>query len=229
MPLHKTYIGLAATATLYEIQAGAKKEAVDKFFADCKNFLVESILQIQARFDITDPVHELVQCLLPSNAAALIPPSLGAICQKLPYLKDVVDLSMVDMEWRQHAFEDNAKPDLQWSEYWLKIRDAKTSSGEPKYQALIRFVSILASLPFSNVSVERLFSQLKMIKTDQRNSLKSSSLVSLLQAKIGMKNHHVTAATLATRGMVQLAANMKASATDEETKKLRKEFLSKLP
>ena len=202
---------------------------MDKFFADCKNFLVESIFQIQARFDITDPVHELVQCLLPSNAAALIPPSLGAICQKLPYLKDVVDLSMVDMEWRQHAFEDNAKPDLQWSEYWLKIRDAKTSSGKPKYQALIRFVSILASLPFSNVSVERLFSQLKMIKTDQRNSLKSTSLVSLLQAKIGMKNHHVTAATLATRGMVQLAANMKASATDEETKKLRKEFLSKLP
>ena len=137
VPLHKTYIGLAATATLYEIQAGAKKEYLDKFFADCKNFLVESILQIQARCDITDPVHELVQCLLPSNAAALIPPSLGAICQKLPYLKDVVDLSMVDMEWRQHAFEDNAKSDLQWSEYWLNIRDAKTSSGEPKYQALI--------------------------------------------------------------------------------------------
>ena len=45
---------------------------------------------------------------------------------------------------------------------------------------------------------------------------------------IGMKNHHVTAATLATRGMVQLAANMKTNATDEETKKLGKEFLSKL-
>ena len=132
---------------------------------------------------------------------------------------------MLDMEWRPHAFEDNAKPDLQWSEYWFNIQDAKTSSGEPKYQVLIRFVSILASLPFSNVSFERLSSQLKLIKTDQRNLLKSSSLVSLLQAKIGMKNHHVTAATLATRGMVQLAANMKTNATDEETKKLRKEFL----
>ena len=140
-----------------------------------------------------------------------------------------MDLSTLDMEWRQHVFEENAKPDHQWGEYWLNIRDAKTSSGEPKYQALIRFVSILASLPSSNVSVERLFSQLKMIKTDQTNSLKSSSLVSLLQAKIGMKNHHVNAATLTTQEMLHLVANMKANATDEETKKLRKEFLSKLP
>ena len=81
-----------------------------------------------------------------------------------------MDLGVLDMEWRQHAFENNAKPDLQWSEYWLNIRDAKTSSGELKYQVLIRFVSILASLPFSNVSVERIFSQLKLIKIDQKNS-----------------------------------------------------------
>ena len=90
---------------------------------------------------------------------------------------------------------------------------------------MIRFVSTLASLPFSNVSVERLFSQLKMIKTDQRNSLKSSFLVSLLHAKIGMKNRHVITATLVTQGIVNLAPNMKTNATDEETKKLRKECL----
>ena len=136
-----------------------------------------------------------------------------------------MDLRRLDMQWRSHVFEDNAKPELQWSEYWLNIRDAKTPSGEWKYQDLIRFVSTLASLPFSNVSVERLFSLPKMIKTDQRNSLKSSFLVSLLHAKIGMKNRHVITATLVTQGIVNLAANMKTNATDEETKKLRKECL----
>ena len=57
VPLCKTYPGLAATATLYEIEAEEKKEDVHKFSVDCKSFLVESILQIQARFDIADPIH----------------------------------------------------------------------------------------------------------------------------------------------------------------------------
>ena len=46
-------LDLRLLATFNEIKAGAKKEDVDKFFADCKNFLVESIFQILARFDIT--------------------------------------------------------------------------------------------------------------------------------------------------------------------------------
>ena len=52
-----------------------------------------------------------------------------------------------------------------------------TPTGEDKYPVLMAFVSILASSPFSNPSVEKLFSQFKLVKPDQRNSLKSTSLV----------------------------------------------------
>ena len=230
VPLSETYVGLGATATIHEIASVAGKADVDNFLTTCKNFLIESILQIQSRFDLDDPVHEIVQCLLPSNAAALKPRSLRSICQKLPYLKDTIDLNKLDMEWRQHALEPKAKPELHWDEYWLNIRDTTTPTGEAKYPLLMAFVSsILASLPFSNVSVERIFSELKLVKTDQRNSLKSTSLVSLLQAKMRMKNEHLTAASLRVhKGMLELAAKMKSYATDEETKELRKELLSKL-
>jgi hypothetical protein len=229
VPLSETYVGLGATATIHEIASVAGKADVDNFLTTCKNFLIESILQIQSRFDLDDPVHEIVQCLLPSNAAALKPRSLRSICQKLPYLKDTIDLNKLDMEWRQHALEPKAKPELHWDEYWLNIRDTTTPTGEAKYPLLMAFVSILASLPFSNVSVEIIFSQLKLVKTDQRNSLKSTSLVSLLQAKMRMKNEHLTAASLRVhKGMLELAAKMKSYATDEETKELRKELLSKL-
>ena len=43
------------------------------------------------------------------------------------------------------------------------------------------------SLPSSNAAVERLFSLLKLVKTDTRNSLKRESLVGLLHTKDGLR------------------------------------------
>ncbi|CAB4025775.1 Hypothetical predicted protein [Paramuricea clavata] len=96
------------------------KAGVDNFLTTCKNFLIESILQIQSQCDIDDPVHKIVQCLLPSNAAALKPHSLRSICQ------DTINLDKLDMQWRQDALEPKAKPELHWDEYWLNIRDTTT-------------------------------------------------------------------------------------------------------
>ncbi|CAB4026400.1 zinc finger MYM-type 1-like [Paramuricea clavata] len=67
VPLSETYVGLGATATIHEIASVAGKADVDNFLTTCKNLLIESILQIQSRFDIDDPVHEIIQCLLPSS------------------------------------------------------------------------------------------------------------------------------------------------------------------
>ena len=84
IPLHQVYVGLGASATLQEIKEGASKEEIEKFLTSCKNFLIESILQIQKRFDLKSEYHEIVECLLPSNAASVTPRSLKSICEKLP-------------------------------------------------------------------------------------------------------------------------------------------------
>jgi hypothetical protein len=76
-----------------------------------------------------------------------------------------------------------AKSEMSWEQYWRVIRDAETVTGEQKYPSLMQFVSIIALFPFSNRAVERTFSALKQVKSDRRSSLKSSSLVSLLQCK----------------------------------------------
>lgn len=226
VPLEKDYVGMAVTATLREIEVGARREDVMQFRSDCKNFLVESIVQIKKRFDLDAEIHEIVQCTLPENAASMMPPSLEAICRKLPYLSEMLDTEKLDREWRQHAFESKIKPDLHWDEYWTIIRDAKNPSGQQKYPVLTRFVSILASIPFSNAAVERIFSSLELIKSDRRASLKSSSLVSLLQFKMAMKNGKFSSPGLQpSNSMLKLAYNMKASATDAEVKDIRKKFL----
>ena len=91
---------------------------------------------------------------------------------------------------------------------------------------LLNFVDILASFPFSNAAVERTFSLLKLIKTDHRAYLKSSSLVSLLQCKMAMKNTNITAASLApSERVLKFANKMKANATDEQAHQLKRKFL----
>lgn len=154
-----------------------------------------------------------------------MPSSLSSIANKLPYLCELGPYQL-DLEWREHSLEEKASQDLQWDEYWNVIKSTKRPTGEKKYPTLLKFVEILASLPFSNAAVERTFSLLKLIKTNHRSSLKSSSLVSLLQCKMNMKNTTVTAASLVpSERVLKFASKMKANATDEQALLLKKKFL----
>ena len=163
VPLNEVYVGVAATATLDEIKAGTSEEDTDlhNFMINCRNFLIESIEQIQRRFDLDAEIHDVVQCTLPQKAAARVPASLASVVKKLPYLNTILDTKKLDGEWRQHVFEENLGPDLSWEDYWMNVRNAKLSTGEPKYPNLSRFVEVVASFPFSNAAVERVFSLLK--------------------------------------------------------------------
>ena len=171
VPLNQVYLGLMATQSLQEIKAGARPNDVQMFQRDCRNFLIEGIIQVKQRFDLKQDILDIVECTLPINAFNLKPPSLNSIAIKLPYLKDIVDLNELDLQWRKHPFEDGLNPTLTWEEYWLKVKSAKLPSGDPKYPQLITFLGLMASFPFSNVVVERLFSLLKQVKSDCRNRL----------------------------------------------------------
>ena len=225
VPLHRLYLGVAATTTLQEM-TGARSCDVDTFRNDCKNFLIECIHQIKARFDIKSEIHDIAESLKPQNASQVAPPSLGPIADKLPYLKESLDIDELDREWRQHTFESGLTEDLMWDQYWLKVRDAKNPSGTVKYPTLVKFVGMIASFPCSNAPVERIFSSLKLIKSDRRSSLKSATLVSLMQTRFAMKLAGTTAADFVpSKNLLSLLSKMKASATDAEARELKMQYL----
>ena len=92
----------------------------------------------------------------------------------------VLDAKKLDTEWREHVFDGNLSPDLEWEKYWSYVKNAKVPSEEAKYPNLTKFVEVLASFPFPNAAVERIFSLLKRIKTDDRTRMKSSCLRKLI-------------------------------------------------
>ena len=92
----------------------------------------------------------------------------------------------------------------------------KTPCGSLRFKNLQKVVMYLLSLPFSNVVVERLFSSLKNIKTDNRNSLSSESLGACLQSQSGFKR--VGPSVVDNPQLWKRLKMVKASATSEECK-----------
>lgn len=68
-------------------------------------------------------------------------------------------------------------------DYWAKIFNIKKADGELEFKNLKKVIYFLLVLPFSNVSVERIFSDIKNIKTDHRNNLSTNTLKSILITK----------------------------------------------
>ena len=71
-------------------------------------------------------------------------------------------------------------------DFWKERLRESDLNGELKYGNLRKVVGCMLSLPFANAPVERLFSSLKLIKTEHRNSLKRESLCGLLHSKEGL-------------------------------------------
>ena len=122
--------------------------------------------------------------LEPCKAANIEPPTL------LPffhfYSSSDWDKKRIESEWKNIStleilFKLLESPLL----FWRKILSMKTPCGSLRFKNLQKVVMYLLSLLFSNVAMERLFSSLKNIKTDIRNSLSSESLGACLQSQSG--------------------------------------------
>ena len=152
----------------------------------------------------------------------------------MPFLADVADLQPVNEEWRSHSLHLDLNQQLHPDEYWKIVLRAKTSLHEKDKPNFVKVVKTLLSLPYSNVIVERVFSQLKLTKTDHRSNLKQESLLALLLSKRTLlkssfaEESSTDTLQLDTKVMLGLHHAMKANADDEDVTKLRKEFIEKL-
>ena len=95
------------------------------------------------------------------------------------------DKAKIDAEWRRQALVDlpeNLSLGISSAkEYWGYILNLKNGAGDLRFAHLKQVIQWFLTLPFSNVVVERLFSDLKNIKTDHRNRLGQSTTAGLLQ------------------------------------------------
>lgn len=231
VPLDKVYIGLAATSTIQSIARDIGHDYPDimTFYAHCRDFLRECVRQILSRFDSIGQ-FDFLSCLSPEVVQNLTLPSLFPLFERLPYLKDEVDVQQADLEWRQLSLNSSISGNVNPNVFWQSVFQTKNQAGNSLYPQLCKVVSILFSLPYSNAAVERVFSQLKLIKNDHRASLKKESLLGLITTKLAFQRKGKGQATALDPPscMVRLHSKMKANADDSSCASIRKLFLTEM-
>ena len=75
--------------------------------------------------------------------------------------------------------DDKPKP----GRYWKEVSRMRTFDGEMRFPLLVKLITRLMSIPSSNADSEQGFSILRKIHTDQRPTLKQSTLISLMSIK----------------------------------------------
>ena len=151
-------------------------------------------------------------------------PSFSEIYQSLPYLTEVADLEVVNEEWRAHAMNPLLNEGVQSSEYWRVAFEERNSGGGRINANLAKVIGVLLSFPFSNAAVERLCSQLSLIKNKQRGSLKNESLLALFKDRGSSQAGKYEP----TKEMLSLHRKMLSNATDSTAEELRRNFLKDL-
>jgi hypothetical protein len=121
-----------------------------------------------------------------SPTPAFAYPALAAVCQCFftPLESSSVDISQVQGEWDDMIEYSRQYINLVRDDYkvvWWKLFNCADAS---KWSNILAVVELLFCIPVANGHVERVFSHLKLIKTNRRSSMKEDTLDHLLWANL---------------------------------------------
>ena len=98
------------------------------------------------------------------------------------------DMDELETEWNSLGFEEWPKTCLSSTvSFWAEVSSKTNSTGEKTYPNMSSLALALLSLPFSNASVERLFSQMNIVHSKLRNRLLVRSVEAILQIRYGLR------------------------------------------
>lgn len=165
-----------------------------------KNNACDAELEKNIRKRCTDFLIDLVKSLrrrMPKNISVLQKIKLFNL-SNLNHHKETLIPLLREMAKPAHMIE---KIETQWQNlhcinwpkanntlnFWTAVYTYENSGFENPYKELATFVLSLLTLPFSNAEVERLFSQMNLIKTKTRNRMQNELLNGIILVRSELK------------------------------------------
>lgn len=152
----------------------------------CIKFTTILIQQLQQRLPDNFKIFEKINMLSPFNVLKQVKDTITPLCKLLGYESKLIE--KIDFEWRKiNVLLWNETTDV--VQFWVEVNNYTDASGENPLKELSELALTTLSLPFSNAEVERVFSQMNLIKNKTRNKMGTELLTSLLQIRSGLKRH----------------------------------------
>ena len=157
---------------------------LSSFKVNCFNFYLELATQIYRRLSGMNTIMPLLSVCDPNVVKAETVKSLVPLFSKFPQLITEEDYDECNDEWRNLPFHfDKFKELSNPVKFWYEVAKLKQADGQSLFPKLSQLMLNLLVLPHSSAAVERIFSQVNLIKTDTRNRLNTESVNGLILAK----------------------------------------------
>lgn len=97
---------------------------------------------------------------------------------QIPYLNLLLQVNLVDWGDAVH---------MEPIDFWAKVGNYTDASGERTFSNLAAYALKILCLPISNADVERVFSQVNLLKNDLRNRMSQELLSALLYIRSSLR------------------------------------------
>lgn len=190
LPLDEMYLGAKVSISINSLTTECDKNTFRK---RCLQFFIEAASQINQRFDFNDKVLIHICLLSPKNVCDKKNSSISPLAVHFPNLVAPNDLQILDNEWRLLRNTNlNVDQNNSIEEFWNTIEKMRHGDDSPMFPVLSTFVFNLLIFPHSSANVERTFSDVNLLKTNQRNKLSTTSIIGNLHVKTYLRSRNAT-------------------------------------
>ncbi|XP_064488440.1 uncharacterized protein LOC135400538 [Ornithodoros turicata] len=150
----------------------------------CRQFLVAAIKAVLKRVPSNIDLMENMKLL---HCDAIATRRFGDIFEAFRKFIAPGDVSVMESEFLLLQANINELRRGSTCDFWINVACATNSAGEKKFPRLSHLALSLLTLPLSNASVERVFSQVALTKTDIRNRMSHNTLENTLHVKFALR------------------------------------------
>jgi hypothetical protein len=175
------------------------------FHKNCQLFYIESVAQLKRRMPLSNPVINLLSILKSSERKQ----GSSSVISLAKHFPNIIPESMLDdlhSEWNKYKYLKLPSniTECRVDCYWNQISLLVNSNGRKRFTLLPKLMKCMLMLPHGNADSERLFSQVNLIKTKQRNRIETK----LMNALLTLKCNYVTCLDFQpTTGMIERGKN----------------------
>lgn len=157
-------------------------------------YAIDLITEVQTRLPENLDTLLMLKHFHPSTAMFPSKESISSVAAR--HRNVIKDMDDFENEWTSLSLE-------KWPQscrnnttsFWANVYEKKNFAGEQVYPNVSSLALALLSLPFSNASVERIFSKMNIVHSKVRNRFHIRSVEAVLQISYGLKLENKTCVT----------------------------------
>lgn len=165
--------------------AGIALEKKQSILKRCMDFMIELALQIRQRLPDSVDSLELLRVFEPTSALSVEEQNIRPLLRLFFHVEGDIESAISEYnvlrkrEWSSAKLND---PEAFWTEVFLT--EGQVPHGN--FCNISKFALAILSIPFSNASVERVFSTMSIVKSKLRNRMQCKMVDAILNLRYGL-------------------------------------------